>query len=218
MVYLQIKGENNGRLQRRSNSGEIKLKNYSNWKFKIEILYIKERLSEAITETPSTPITVDWSKKYRKARAIVNLSIEERQIIHVKNLQNTRYTWNVLKTIHERTNLSSKLYPLRKLYSTTLAEGGNMVNHVTKILEIIDKLSAIGEEIKHSHTSVNAILLPPSYHTLITTLEAMPEEELTPAFIKSKLTDEFNRRNEHSEPTESKIKAFKTNKRFNNTG
>lgn len=70
------------------------------------------------------------------------------------NLQNARDTWNALKIIHEKTNLSSKLYLLRKLYSTKLAKGGNMVNHITKILEITDKLSAIREEIKDCYVII----------------------------------------------------------------
>lgn len=36
-------------------------------------------------------------------------------------------------------------------------------------------------------------------------------------FIKSKLTNEFNRRKEHSKPTENPDKAFKTHKRFTYT-
>lgn len=46
-------------------------------------------------------------------------------------------------------------------------------------------------------------LLPPSDNTLITALEARPEDELSPNFIRSKLTDEFNRRQEMSDQTDS---------------
>lgn len=76
------------------------------------MLLIKEELFEDITETPPTPIITDWSKKDRKTRSIINLSIEDSQIIHVKNLQNARDTWNALKTIHKRAKLPSKLYLL----------------------------------------------------------------------------------------------------------
>lgn len=65
-----------------------------------------------------------------------------------------------------------------------------MIAHITKILAIVEKLSAIGENITNSHISVLCqCSLPPSYDTLITVLEEKSETELTPIFIKSKLTD-----------------------------
>lgn len=117
---------------------KLNFTNYFNWKFKVEILLIKEDLFDAITETPLHTITTDCSKKDHKAMVIINLSIEDSQITHVKkHLEHmARDTWNALKTIHESSNLSSKLYLLRKLYSRKLAESGTMTNPITKILQI----------------------------------------------------------------------------------
>lgn len=53
-----------------------------------------------------------------------------------------------------------------------------------------------------------------TYFTLITALEASPEEEL----IKSKLIGESSRRIENIEPIKNSVRAFKTNKRFHKTG
>lgn len=83
-------------------------------------------------------------------RALINLSIEDKQIIHIKHLNTARETYDTLKEINERCNLSSKLYLLRKLYSTKLNEGGNTIVHTTKIPEIEDKVSTIGENINNS--------------------------------------------------------------------
>lgn len=40
--------------------------NYSTWKFKLEILVIKEDLFELVTDEPPTPVTNDWQKKRQK--------------------------------------------------------------------------------------------------------------------------------------------------------
>lgn len=94
-----------------------------------------------------------------------------------------------------------------------------MVKNITKILEIIDKCSVNGEEIKDRHISALLLCsLPLSYDTLKTSLKARGEDELKFTFIKSKLTDEFNRIHEHLGPTENTAKTFKTHKRFPNKG
>ncbi|XP_071037145.1 copia protein [Parasteatoda tepidariorum] len=159
--------------------------NYSHWSFKMSMILIKEELYEIVTDTPPNPITADWSKKDKKARALINLCIDDNQIVHVREKETAKETWDTLKLIHERSNLSSKLFLLRKLYNTKLEERGNMITHITKILEIVNKLKAIDEKISDSHLS--AILLcsvPQSYDTLITALEARPEAELNSEFIR----------------------------------
>lgn len=100
--------------------------NYSNWKFKMEMLLIKEDLFDVIEEEPPRPVDVRWDKRDRQCRALINLYIEDNQIIHVKYETSAKATWVKLKEIHERSNLSSKLYLLRKLYSLKLTEDGDM--------------------------------------------------------------------------------------------
>ncbi|GBN76739.1 Retrovirus-related Pol polyprotein from transposon TNT 1-94 [Araneus ventricosus] len=193
---------------------KLNANNYSVWKFKMEMILIKEDLFHLIEDdTPSQP-DEKYIKKDRQARAIINLCIEDSQIIHIKYETTAKATWNKLKTIHERSNLSSKLFLLRKLYATKMSEDGNMNEHIAQMLELIDKLKAVGEEIKDDH--IAALLLvsvPKSYDTLITALEARPENELTPELIKNKLTDEYNRRKEQ-DSDRNLAQAFKTNVSF----
>ncbi|GBM97221.1 Retrovirus-related Pol polyprotein from transposon TNT 1-94 [Araneus ventricosus] len=193
---------------------KLNANNYSVWKFKMEMILIKEDLFHLIEDdTPSQP-DEKYIKKDRQARAIINLCIEDSQIIHIKYETTAKATWNKLKAIHERSNLSSKLFLLRKLYATKMSEDGNMNEHIAQMLELIDKLKAVGEEIKDDH--IAALLLvsvPKSYDTLITALEARPENELTPELIKNKLTDEYNRRKEQ-DSDRNLAQAFKTNVSF----
>lgn len=60
--------------------------NYSTWEFKIEIFLIKEDLFHVITEDQPNPMTGDWSKSDKNVRALINLTIHDSQIMHVKNL------------------------------------------------------------------------------------------------------------------------------------
>ena len=91
------------------------IKNYATWKFKVEMLLIKEELLEIVMDEILEQITNEWNKKDRHARALINLSIENSQIINAKNETTAKVTWTALKRMHERSNLSSKLFLLQKL-------------------------------------------------------------------------------------------------------
>lgn len=92
------------------------------------MLLIRDELIDVITDEAPILLTTVWTKKDRKARSLINHSIEDSQIVHVKNLNSARQKWGALKEIHETSNLSSKLYLLRKLYSTKLNEGDSSHN------------------------------------------------------------------------------------------
>ncbi|UYV68918.1 hypothetical protein LAZ67_6001665 [Cordylochernes scorpioides] len=185
--------------------------NYSLWSFKIEMLLQKEDLWEVVTENIPDEPKIEWKKKDSKARAIINLSIADSQIVHVKNLLTAKATWDTLKNIYERKTLSGKIYLLRKLYSLKLEEDKDMQQHITTMMELVYKLRTIGETLKDSHiTAILLCSLPKSYSNLITMLESRPDDELTLEFTKNKLLDEHTRRVESSKDESTASKALKS--------
>ncbi|UYV76700.1 hypothetical protein LAZ67_14001823 [Cordylochernes scorpioides] len=185
--------------------------NYSLWFFKIEMLLQKEDLWEVVTENIPDEPKIEWKKKDSKARAIINLSIADSQIVHAKNLLTAKATWDTLKNIYERKTLSGKIYLLRKLYSLKLEEDKDMQQHITTMMELVDKLRTIGETLKDSHiTAILLCSLPKSYSNLITMLESRPDDELTLEFTKNKLLDEHTRRVESSKDESTASKALKS--------
>lgn len=103
-----------------------------------------------------------------------------------------------------------------KKYGAKLPENGSMIRHITYILELKDKLLAIGETINDSQLSALLLcLLLWGYNTLIIALEASYENKLISEFIKN--NDEYNRRIENADQGDnSAFKAFKTPKWFPN--
>lgn len=126
------------------------------------------------------------------------MCIADLQIIHVKHLKFAELIWEALKSVHQRSNLFSKLFLLRKLYSQKFNEGSDVQAHIKTILTLKDKLFAIGEEIKYSH-NVTLLLcsLSQSYDTLVISLEDRPENDILLEFVKNKLTDEHHHRCEN---------------------
>ncbi|UYV75014.1 hypothetical protein LAZ67_12002096, partial [Cordylochernes scorpioides] len=171
----------------------------------------KEDLWEVVTENIPDEPKIEWKKKDSKARAIINLSITDSQIVHVKNLLTAKATWDTLKNIYERKTLSGKIYLLKKLYSLKLEEDKDMQQHITTMMELVDKLRTIGETLKDSHiTAILLCSLPKSYSNLITMLESRPDDELTLEFTKNKLLDEHTRRVESSKDESTASKALKS--------
>ena len=190
-------------------------KNFDMWNFKIKMYLIKENLWSVIEGETPTVKTEDWIRKDQQARSIIALSIEDAQIVHIRNAETAKETLNKLQQIHERVNLTNKLSLLRKLYNSKFDETRTMQHHINGILEIAEKLRSIGEEVKETH--LGALLLnslPKSYETLITALEARDEAEIILDLIKQKLLDEYDRKMEFNQCYNSSTSAFKTTEKF----
>lgn len=169
--------------------------NYQNWKFRTKMLLIKEGLWSVVEdELPEQPMTHEWKQKDGRARATISLSIDDNQIVHVYKCRWAKEMWTELQKVHERSNLSNKLYLLRKLYQSKL-ENKTMSDYIKEVLELVERLSGVGEVIKDFH--VAALLLgglPDNYASLVTALDTRPDNELTLEYVKGKLIDEFKRK------------------------
>lgn len=80
--------------------------NYQIWKFKVELLPIKEEVWEVVSEDAPDPVTPAWRTKDCKARATIGLLLEDSQLHLVRT---ARDTWLALKQYHEKSTLSNKV-------------------------------------------------------------------------------------------------------------
>lgn len=190
--------------------GKLNNSNYPTWKFKVELLLIKDDLWEVISEDQPDPITVEWQAKDRKARATIGLLLEDNQLHHVRKEVTAKATWNALKKHHEKSTLSNKVSLLKKLCASRLNEGGNMETHLAHMEDLIDQLSSLGETLAEQlKVALFLSSLPDSYSTLITALETRPEADLTVDLVKIKLMEEYDRKTEGTTTTKDQ-QALKT--------
>ena len=75
-----------------------------------------------------------------------------------------------------------------------MPEGGDIEKHINSMVDIVDKLLAIGKQLDED-IFIAAIFnsLPESYATLVTTMESRPED-LNITFVKGKLLEEYRKR------------------------
>lgn len=169
--------------------------NYELWKFRMELLLLKEGVKNVVDDpVPQVP-TATWLHRDGKARALIGLSIDDSQTCHVLHAATARDMWLSLKNYHARSSLATKIHVLRKLFRMHLADDGNMAEHLSQITQLANRLSNMGNPLK-DHWLVAIILssLNDSYDSLITSLESRPKADLQLEFVKRKLLDEWRKR------------------------
>lgn len=185
--------------------------NYSNWKFRIELLLLKENLWKKVivgrrpaviptsnaNPTPKNEKDLsDWDEADDQARGIIGLSVDDDQLLHIRNKKTAKEVWTALKEYHEKNTLTNKVHLMRTICSLKLENGGNVIDHINRMQESFIKLRDIGEDELSENWSVAMLLssLPRQYDSLITALESRKEEELTFALVQQKVIAEYERR------------------------
>src|SRR6218665_1208533 len=179
--------------------------NYEIWKFKVKMLLIREYTWTVVQGDTPDPVPNDWQRKDEKAQCTISLTVEDNQLVHICNCTSAKDIWKQLQKVHERSNLSSKMYLRKKLYNMRLQDDQNMQEYISAVLRLVEQLRGVGEE--ESDQQVATLLLcglPDEYETLITALEARGEDELTLEYVKNKLVDAYKRKKDsEADPTES---------------
>ena len=124
--------------------------NYQTWKFKVDLLLIRDDLRSLVDDEQPELVTDEWREKDRKARATICLLLEDSQLHTVRTEPTAEAASNALKRYHEKSTLSSKLSLLKKICGLKLAEYGDMEIHLAQMEHLIEQLSSLGEALaKH---------------------------------------------------------------------
>ena len=83
--------------------------NYPTWKFKVELLLIKDGLWKVIRDNAPNPITDDWTDKDDKARATIGLLVEDNQLNLIRAATTAKESWTFLKNCHEKATMTNKI-------------------------------------------------------------------------------------------------------------
>jgi transposase InsO family protein len=169
--------------------------NYQVWKFKVKMLLIRDGIWSVVNGDRPEPIPESWNRKDEKAQCTISLTVEDNQLIHIYNCNSARDMWMELQKVHERANLSSKMYLRKKLYKMKLQHDQNMQEYISETLQLVEQLRGVGEEVTDPQVATLLLCgLPDDYETLITALEARDEDELTLEYVKNKLVDAYKRK------------------------
>lgn len=173
--------------------------NFQNWKFKIDLLLLKEGLCDVVTNIPPAEPDSDYLKLDGQARAIIGLAIEDNQLVHIQKLGSAKQYYDALKAYHEQRTVSSPILIMKSICQLRLEEGCNAEKHITTMKNLFDQLVSQGDNISDIFI-VTLILgsLPKSYDPLITAFESRPENELTIDLVTGRIIHEYRRRGNNS--------------------
>ena len=87
--------------------------NYQSWKFKTRMLLIREGTWKNVQEDRLGEPSDDWIEKDVKAQSTISLSIEGCQIVTICKCETAKEMWEEFQKVHERANLSNKLYLIK---------------------------------------------------------------------------------------------------------
>ena len=171
--------------------------NYPTWRFKVELLLVREELWRYVDPgvKPEGEPDAIWNAGDAKARATIGLLIEDNQHGLIRASRTAKDTWTALQNHHQKTSLTSKVSLLKQICDKRFADGDDMAEHLFEMEELFSRLTNAGQELGENLT-VAMILrsLPTSYDTLTTALESRSDDDLTLELVKRKLLDEAAKR------------------------
>ncbi|KHJ39942.1 zinc knuckle [Trichuris suis] len=176
--------------------------NYIYWRTKVKAILIRDDLWDIVNGLKPEAPTTAWQKQNNKAMALITLSIEDSQLLHIANCDTAFEMWEKLQKQFARSSFGSQLYLRRKLYGIRFTSV-SMQNHINSVLEVVELLKGAGTEITTGD-------LPESYSGLVAALEGRDEADLTVEYVTGKMLDEYQRRTEDSSVGDDSALAMRT--------
>ena len=87
----------------------------------------------------------------QKAFYCVLQCIGQKYVPMVMGCESPKQMWDTLCQFFERKTVSNKVFTLMQFYGLRMKKGARISDHIRKLDELTDQLSAIGEEVKEIH-------------------------------------------------------------------
>lgn len=160
--------------------------NYATWKLQCKMALMKDGVWSIVDGAEAAPAEAASVAKFNtrrdKALAIIVLSLDTSILYLIGDPSDPKTVWDLLEKQYQKKSWVNKLELRRKLYSLRLNEGDSANDHIKIMLEIFNKLSAIGDNINEEDRVVHLLAsLPESFNMLVTALqsnEKVPAMEL----------------------------------------
>jgi hypothetical protein len=139
--------------------------NYDAWAFKAQLLLEQKKVWKVI-KTPRPAVEADdknvqelaeWDVANAEAKFIIGNNVEDNQVVYLRKFTTAKEYWEALKEIHHRPTLGQRIRTITNIFWKRQPQGGNMHDHVAKIIAWIDKLQVLGKKMDDG-LAVGAIL------------------------------------------------------------
>ena len=178
-----------------NNIEKLNVNNFTNWKFRVQMHLEERNLWDVINGAQKAPKVVAkgtssqkgkekvttsadleaWKKNDQKALNTISQTINDTELIHVRNAESSAAAWKRLSEIFEAKGLSHEGNLRKQLYTLRLVEGNTIQQHINRFTNIVEQLKNIGITLE-DRGAVTTFLdtLPKSYNLLKVSLGNIP--------------------------------------------
>lgn len=116
------------------------------------------------------PVTPQWTKDDKKARATMGLCIADNQYSVIKTAQPSCEFWDNLQRHHEKVTVTSRVsLMLKKLCNLNLREGGDLEARLLDLDDLFEQLETVGQHL------TNQLKIPRSLSDRLTPTVALEQ-------------------------------------------
>jgi hypothetical protein len=106
-------------------------------------------------------LLVAYTKKNVKSKRMLLDAVKDHIIPHVSGKKNSYEMWEALTKLYQSGNQNRKIVLREKLKSTKMSKTDTVASHLTRISQVHDELTTVGEEVKDDElvrTDLNGFL------------------------------------------------------------
>lgn len=168
-------------------------------------------------ENPTAEQKALYAANNDKALAIIGLSIDADQQIHIEDCNDAHEAWMKLEQIYEPKSRVCIMQLKKAFYHLKMKDDENMSAYVSRAKIAANNLREAGAEAKDEDLAYALLAgLPESYESLNMSLASLPDDQFNSAEIIKVLLAEYDRRlSRHADDVNEHKEALHTTKRFN---
>lgn len=177
--------------------------NFQPWKYRMEMLLVKQDLWEVVTRDPNEPLPVNplrlraLQKKQAAARAEIALRVDDTQLIYTRQ-PDPALIWTTLETVHQARGMATRMSMRREFHLMEKVPDENMQAWIARVQDAGYQLRELGANIDDEEIIlVLTQSLKEEYESLIVSLDGLGSE-LTLSVTVTRLLNEARRQGEES--------------------
>lgn len=178
---------------------------YSIWKFRIRALLCEMDLLKTIDDDNIIQDS-DWERKNLLAKSIIVDYLADSHLGFAKEESTAKDILNDLDALYERKSIATQLSLRKNLLALKLTGDMPLVRHFAHFDDLISELLAAGAKLEETDKVAHLFLtLPTVYDGVITAIETLSEDNISLAFVKTRLLDQEIKLKTESADTVTKV-------------